>query len=77
MKGAIKTYTKYLAKELGSKGIRANLVAPGAIQNNFNKAAFDHNPQIVDFIAQNTALDRVGQSNDIGSVVAFLCSDDI
>ncbi len=76
MKGAIETYTKYLAKELGSKGIRANLVAPGAIHNDFNKAAFDHNPHIVDFIAQNTALGRVGQSDDIGSVVAFLCSDD-
>ncbi|MBX2876692.1 MAG: SDR family oxidoreductase [Saprospiraceae bacterium] len=49
MKGAIETYTKYLAKELGPKGIRANLVAPGAIQNDFNKAAFDHNPHIMDF----------------------------
>ena len=76
MKGAIETYTKYLAKELGSKGIRANLVAPGAIDNDFNRAAFDHNPHIVDFISQNTALGRVGQSEDIGSVVAFLCSDD-
>ena len=74
MKGAIETYTKYLAKELGAKGIRANLVAPGAIQNDFNQAAFEHNPHIVDFMAQNTALGRIGQSDDIGSVVAFLCS---
>ena len=75
-KGAIETYTQYLAKELGPKRIRANIVAPGAIQNDFNKAAFDHNPQIVDIIAQNTALGRVGQSEDIGGVVAFLCSED-
>ncbi|MEM1320344.1 MAG: SDR family oxidoreductase [Bacteroidota bacterium] len=76
MKGAVETYTKYLAKELGPKGIRANLVAPGAIDNDFNRAAFGNNPHIVDFIAQNTALGRVGRSEDIGSVVAFLCSED-
>lgn len=76
MKGAIETFTKYLAKELGPKGIRANLVAPGAIDNDFNRVAFDHNPQIATFIANNTALGRVGQSEDIGTVVAFLCSDD-
>ena len=72
MKGAVETFTKYLAKELGSRGITANIVALGAIDNDFNKAAFTHNPQIVDFIASQTALGRVGKSSDIGSVVAFL-----
>ena len=75
MKGAVETFTKYLAKELGGRSITANIVAPGAIDNDFNKAAFTHNPQIVDFIASQTALGRVGKSSDIGSVVAFLCSD--
>lgn len=75
MKGAVETFTKYLAKELGGRGITANIVAPGAIDNDFNKAAFTHNPQIVDFIANQTALGRVGKSSDIGSVVAFLCSE--
>ena len=75
MKGAVETLTKYLAKELGERGITANVVAPGAIDNDFNKAAFTYNPQIVDFIASQTALGRVGKSSDIGSVVAFLCSD--
>ncbi|MEO0733036.1 MAG: SDR family oxidoreductase [Bacteroidota bacterium] len=75
MKGALETYTKYLAKELGGRGIRANLIAPGAIDNEFNAAAFEHNPQIVEAIAANTALGRVGKSADIGKVVAFLCSD--
>ena len=76
MKGAIEVYTMYLAKELGTKGIRANIIAPGAIDTDFNKAAFTHNPGIVDYIASNTALGRVRRADDIGSVIAFLCSDD-
>ena len=75
MKGAAEVYTKYLAKELGSRGIRANAVAPGAIDNDFNAAAFEHHPEIKTVIADNTALGRVGESEDIGKVVAFLCSD--
>ncbi len=75
MKGAVEVFTKYLAKELGERRIKANLVAPGAIDNEFNAAAFDHNPQIREFIAGQTALGRVGQSTDIGGVVAFLCSE--
>jgi len=76
MKGAIETYTKYLAKELGPRGIGANLVAPGAIDNDFNKDAFDHNPQMRDTISGITALGRVGVSDDIGGIVAFLCTED-
>ena len=76
MKGAIETYTRYLAKELGAKGITANVVAPGAIETDFNKARFDANPQIKEMIASQTALGRVGVPEDIGGVVAFLCSED-
>jgi NAD(P)-dependent dehydrogenase (short-subunit alcohol dehydrogenase family) len=76
MKGAVETYTRYLAKELGAKGITANVVAPGAIETDFNKARFDANPQIKDMIASQTALGRVGLPDDIGGVVAFLCSED-
>jgi NAD(P)-dependent dehydrogenase (short-subunit alcohol dehydrogenase family) len=74
MKGAIETFTKYLAKELGARQITANLVAPGAIETDFTKGAFEHNPAIKDFIASQTALGRVGLPDDIGGVVAFLCS---
>ncbi|MCU0443423.1 MAG: SDR family oxidoreductase [Microscillaceae bacterium] len=74
MKGAIETFTKYLAKELGGRGITANLVAPGAIETDFTKPAFEYNPAIKDFIASQTALGRVGLPDDIGGVVAFLCS---
>ncbi|MEM6318305.1 MAG: SDR family oxidoreductase [Bacteroidota bacterium] len=74
MKGAIEVFTKYLAKELGPRKITANLVAPGAIDNDFNKHAFA-NKNVTDFIASQTALGRVGKSEDIGKVVNFLVSD--
>lgn len=76
MKGAIEVYTRYLAKELGERKIRANTVAPGAINTDFNKDRFDAAPEVVDMIASLTALGRVGEAEDIGSVVAFLCTED-
>ncbi|AMR33782.1 short-chain dehydrogenase [Mucilaginibacter sp. PAMC 26640] len=76
MKGAIEVFTKYLAKELGSRGIAANLVAPGIIETDFTKRAFDSHPGMHDFISSITALGRPGQPDDIGGVIAFLCSDD-
>ncbi len=74
MKGAVEVFTRYLAKELGERKIRANIVAPGAIDTDFNKERFEQMPQVVDYIASQTALGRVGESEDIGSVVAFLCT---
>jgi len=76
MKGAVEVFTKYIAKELAPRGIRANLVAPGAIETDFTRSAFDANPQIREMIATQTALGRVGVPDDIGGVVAFLCSED-
>lgn len=76
MKGAVEVLTKYLAKELGARDITVNLVAPGAIDNDFNKDSFNANPQIKEMIASQTALGRVGVSEDIGGVIAFLCSED-
>lgn len=76
MKGAIETLTKYQAKELGSRGIRVNIVAPGAIETDFGGGAVRDNAQLNTQIASMTALGRVGMPNDIGGVVAFLCSDD-
>ncbi len=75
MKGAIETFTRYLAKELGSRGIAANVVAPGIIETDFTKRALE-NPGMGAFLASQTALGRIGQPDDIGGVVAFLCSDD-
>ena len=76
MKGAVEVFTKYIAKELAHRGIRANLVAPGAIETDFTRSAFEKNPQIKEMIAAQTALGRVGVPDDIGGVVAFLCSDE-
>jgi NAD(P)-dependent dehydrogenase (short-subunit alcohol dehydrogenase family) len=76
MKGAIEVFTKYLAKELGSKGIRANVVAPGPIETDFNSGTIRNNPQLKNTLTTLTPLGRVGTASDIGGVVAFLCSED-
>ena len=75
MKGAIEVLTKYLAKELGPKGIRANVVAPGPIETDFNNAGIRNNPQMKERLSVLSPLGRVGVAEDIGGVVAFLCSD--
>jgi NAD(P)-dependent dehydrogenase (short-subunit alcohol dehydrogenase family) len=75
MKGAIEVFTRYLAKELGSRGIRANVIAPGAIETDFTKEAFAH-PGVKDFLASQTALGRNGVPDDIGGVISFLCSEE-
>jgi NAD(P)-dependent dehydrogenase (short-subunit alcohol dehydrogenase family) len=76
MKGAVETFTKYLAKELGTRQICANVVAPGPVETDFNNAAIRSNPQMKTALSGMTPLGRVGQADDIGSVVAFLCSED-
>ena len=76
MKGAIEVFTRYLAKELGARGIRANTVAPGAIATDFNGAHVRDDEQVNKFVSGATALGRVGLPEDIGGVVAFLCTDD-
>ena len=72
MKGAVEVFTRYLALELGSRGIAANVVAPGAV---FGGGAMPDTPEIRAFIAQATALGRTAEPDDIGGVVAFLCTD--
>ncbi len=76
MKGAIEVFTKYLAKELGAKSIGANVVAPGPIETDFNNAAIRSNPQMKERLSSLSPLGRVGNANDIGGVVAFLCTDE-
>ena len=75
MKGAIEVFTRYLAKELGSRGITANVVAPGAIATEFANGS-NKDEDKVGIISSVTALGRVGEAEDIGSIVAFLCTKD-
>lgn len=75
MKGAIEVLTRYLAKELGGRGITANAVAPGIIETDFTKSALGHEG-MREFFAKNIALGRVGVPDDIGGVVNFLCSEE-
>lgn len=76
MKGAMETLTKYQAKELGARKIRVNIVAPGAIETDFGGGVVRDNEQLNQLVASLTALGRAGLPDDIGSVVAFLCTDD-
>lgn len=76
LKAAVETLTRYMAKELGGRKIRANVVAPGAIATDFGGGRVRDNQELNDQIASFTALGRVGLPDDIGGVVAFLCSDE-
>lgn len=76
-KGAVETLTRYLAKELGPRGITVNVVAPGAIETDFGGGAVRDNKEMNAQLASQTALGRVGLPDDIGGVVASLLSDEM
>jgi NAD(P)-dependent dehydrogenase (short-subunit alcohol dehydrogenase family) len=76
MKGGVEVLTRYLAKELGSRGIAVNTVAPGAIETDFGGGAVRDNKQVNDFVASVTALGRAGIPDDIGPAIASLLSED-
>ena len=76
MKGAVEVLSRYMAKELGPRGIAVNTVAPGAIATDFGGGAVRDTPQLNTFVASQTALGRVGEADDIGAMVASLVSPD-
>ena len=76
VKGAVETLSRYMALELGPRGINVNVVAPGAIETDFGGGHVRDNAALNSQIAGRTALGRVGKADDIGGVVAFLCSED-
>lgn len=76
MKGAVEVLTRYLAKELGARRIAANVVAPGPIATDFGGGRVRDSKEYNDQLSGITALGRVGLPDDIGGVVAFLCSED-
>ena len=75
-KGAVEVLTRYLAKELGPRGITANVVAPGAIQTDFSGGMVRDNPEVNKVVASMTALGRAGLPDDIGPMIAALLSDE-
>jgi len=76
IKAGVEMLTKYMAKELGTRKIKANVVAPGAIETDFGGGRVRDNKDINAVVAGATALGRVGLPDDIGGVVAFLCTED-
>ncbi|WP_369372903.1 SDR family NAD(P)-dependent oxidoreductase [Promicromonospora sp. Populi] len=75
MKGAVIVLTRYLAKELSGRRIRVNSVSPGPTRTPFAGGAFEEFPEMTAQLVQRTALGRIGEPDDAGSVIAFLLSD--
>jgi NAD(P)-dependent dehydrogenase (short-subunit alcohol dehydrogenase family) len=76
MKGAVEVLTRYLAKELGPRGIAVNTVAPGAIATDFSGGMVRDNPEVNRRVAEMTALGRAGEPDDVGPMIAALLADD-
>ena len=72
-KAGIIGFTKSLARELGSRGVRANVVAPGYIQTALTEVLPD---EARDAMLTNTPLGRLGEPSDVAGAVRFLCSDE-
>ncbi len=71
-KAGIVGFSKSMAKEMGSRGIRTNVVAPGFIQTEMTDAL---DPKVVDAWAQTIPLKRAGTTEDVANVCVFLASD--
>lgn len=72
MKGGIEVLSRYLAVELGARGISVNTLAPGAIETDFGGGRVRDNAELNQQVARMTALGRAGKPEDIGGVVANL-----
>ncbi len=76
IKGAVEVLTRYMARELGARGIAANVVAPGAVETDFSGGMVRDNPDINRMVAQGTALGRAGLPDDIGPMIASLVGEE-
>jgi 3-oxoacyl-[acyl-carrier protein] reductase len=71
-KAGIIGFTKSLARELGSRGVRANVIAPGYVHSRLTDEISE---DMRSLMLQNTPLGRLGEPEDIAGAVRFLCSD--
>ncbi len=76
-KAALQTLTRFMALELGTRQIRVNAIAPGAIATDFGGGRVRDDEQANAFVAAKIALGRVGHPDDIGGAVAAILSDDM
>ncbi|MGA4544295.1 SDR family NAD(P)-dependent oxidoreductase [Uniformispora flossi] len=76
MKGGVNVLTRYMAKEFSPRGIRVNAVSPGSTRTRIGDDAFARFPEVIPALAGRTALGRVGEPDDIGSMIATLLSDE-
>ena len=72
-KAGIIGLTKALARELGNRGVRANVVAPGYVDTRLTQVIAD---EMKELMLANTPLGRFGRPEDIAGAVRFLCSDE-
>jgi 3-oxoacyl-[acyl-carrier protein] reductase len=72
-KAGIIGFTKSLARELGSRGVRANVVAPGYVKTRLTEVIPEEAKEVM---LQSTPLARLGEPEDVAAAVRFLCSDE-
>ena len=75
IKAAVEVLTRYMAAELGPRGITANVIAPGAVATDFSGGMLRDNPEHQQAIAAQTALGRSAVADDIGPAIANLLRD--
>ncbi|WP_028067453.1 SDR family NAD(P)-dependent oxidoreductase [Solirubrobacter soli] len=72
VKGAVEVLSRYLAAELGPRGIRVNVIAPGPVATDFSDGVVRETPALQEHLASMTALGRIAYADDIGPAIAAL-----